>query len=228
LNYYERHIGDYLKDTSHLTLLEHGIYTRLLDVYYTRECGLPANQVQRLIGARTEEERQALETVLREFFTNDDGHTWRQKRCDEVIAEHHAFIERQRNNAAKRWESHGNATAEPPDMPPHKSGIEVGIPPTPTPTPTPKKRKTTAPPKRRIPDDFALSENLLDYAQQHLPDANVDAMFEGFCGKAKAKGWEYADWDRAWQEFVRNCRKDSGHWAAGQYPKLNGGKGEWM
>jgi uncharacterized protein YdaU (DUF1376 family) len=32
VNYYERHIGDYLKDTAHLSLLEHGIYTRLLDV----------------------------------------------------------------------------------------------------------------------------------------------------------------------------------------------------
>jgi hypothetical protein len=48
VNYYERHIGDYLKDTAHLSLLEHGIYTRLLDVYYTRECPIPKAEVSRL------------------------------------------------------------------------------------------------------------------------------------------------------------------------------------
>jgi uncharacterized protein YdaU (DUF1376 family) len=81
LNYYERHIGDYLKDTSHLSLLEHGIYGRLLDVYYTREGAIPDAQAARLIGARSKEEREALSAVLAEFFTLTEGH-WHQARCD--------------------------------------------------------------------------------------------------------------------------------------------------
>ena len=48
MNYYERHIGDYLKDTAHLSLLEHGVYSRLLDVYYTRESPIPAADAERL------------------------------------------------------------------------------------------------------------------------------------------------------------------------------------
>jgi hypothetical protein len=68
LNYYERHIGDYLKDTAHLSLLEHGVYGRLLDVYYTRECGIEDGTAARLVGARSKEERSALESVLNEFF----------------------------------------------------------------------------------------------------------------------------------------------------------------
>ena len=48
MNYYERHIGDYLKDTSHLSLLEHGVYTRLMDVYYTKETGIPKEDAARL------------------------------------------------------------------------------------------------------------------------------------------------------------------------------------
>ncbi|HTH08983.1 MAG TPA: YdaU family protein, partial [Acidovorax sp.] len=76
MNYYERHIGDYLKDTAHLSLLEHGVYTRLMDVYYTRESAIPEDQVARLIGARSKEEREALEAVLSEFFERTaDG--WR-------------------------------------------------------------------------------------------------------------------------------------------------------
>ena len=84
INYYERHIGDYLKDTSHLSLLEHGIYGRLLDVYYTREGAIPDAQAARLIGARSKDEREALSAVLAEFFTLADG-DWHQARCDAEI-----------------------------------------------------------------------------------------------------------------------------------------------
>ena len=37
MNFYPRHIGDYIARASHLTLLEHGVYARLLDIYYSRE-----------------------------------------------------------------------------------------------------------------------------------------------------------------------------------------------
>ena len=84
MNYYERHIGDYLKDTAHLSLLEHGVYTRLMDVYYTRESAIPANEAARLIGARSKDEREALQAVLTEFFVLIDG-AWNQKRCDEEL-----------------------------------------------------------------------------------------------------------------------------------------------
>jgi uncharacterized protein YdaU (DUF1376 family) len=84
VNYYERHIGDYLKDTAHLSLLEHGVYGRLLDVYYTRECGIDDGMAARLIGARSKEERGALEVVLNEFFTLEGG-IWTHGRCDREI-----------------------------------------------------------------------------------------------------------------------------------------------
>ena len=43
MNYYKRHIGDYAAATRHLSMLEHGAYTMLLDVYYTSEQPLPAD-----------------------------------------------------------------------------------------------------------------------------------------------------------------------------------------
>ena len=84
MNYYERHIGDYLKDTAHLSLLEHGVYTRLMDVYYTREGRIPAEDAARLIGARTRDERAALSAVLAEFFVLADG-SHVQDRCEREI-----------------------------------------------------------------------------------------------------------------------------------------------
>jgi uncharacterized protein YdaU (DUF1376 family) len=86
MNFYKRHIGDYLKDTAHLSLLEHGVYSRLLDVYYTRESGIPDAQAARLIGARGKDETAALKVVLGEFFQLVDG-TWIQDRCEREIAD---------------------------------------------------------------------------------------------------------------------------------------------
>lgn len=59
MHYYEHHIGDYRRDTAHLTLLEHGVYRQLLDWYYLSEKPIPANReaVIRKISARTQEER---------------------------------------------------------------------------------------------------------------------------------------------------------------------------
>ena len=81
MNYYKRHIGDYMKDASHLSLLEHGIYMRLLDVYYTRESAIPVDQAARLIGARTKDEKEALTVVAGEFFKEENGFYF-QTRCE--------------------------------------------------------------------------------------------------------------------------------------------------
>lgn len=41
MNYYRRYSGDYLRDTSKLSVLEHGAYSLLLDYYYSEETPLP-------------------------------------------------------------------------------------------------------------------------------------------------------------------------------------------
>lgn len=83
MNFYPHHIGDYAQDTRHLTMLEHGAYRLLLDLYYSREAPLPldVSTVQRLACARAREEKQAVEAVLREFFI-ETAEGWRHNRCD--------------------------------------------------------------------------------------------------------------------------------------------------
>ena len=116
MNYYERHIGDYLKDTAHLSLLEHGVYARLLDVYYTREGGIPDREAARLIGARSKDEREALAAVLEEFFTLVDGvHV--QDRCEREVARFQDKQRKAKASADARWskapeQSERNANAD--------------------------------------------------------------------------------------------------------------------
>ena len=106
MNYYEHHIGDYAEATAHLTFIEDATYSRLIRKYYATEKPLPMDVkfVQRLINARSKEEKNAVISVLNEFFTlTDDG--WRQDRCDHEIAR---FKDRQikaRRSAEGRWQS---------------------------------------------------------------------------------------------------------------------------
>ncbi len=126
MNYYERHIGDYLKDTSHLSLLEHGVYTRLLDVYYTREGGIPEADAARLIGARSKEERAALSSVLAEFFELREGSHW-QGRAEREIERFKDKQSKAKRSAEARWgakrpDSEGNANASAVGMRTHSEG----------------------------------------------------------------------------------------------------------
>lgn len=91
MNYYEHHLGDYAEATSHLTFVEDAAYSRLIRKYYATERPLPADikAAQRLVAARTPEERTAVESVLREFFElREDG--WHNARCDLEIAKYQA------------------------------------------------------------------------------------------------------------------------------------------
>ena len=89
MNYYPHHIGDYRRDTSQLTLLEHGVYRQLLDTYYLSEQPIPKDLelVFRKLSAKSEDERKVVEAILIEFFvSSDEG--WIHTRCNKEIREY--------------------------------------------------------------------------------------------------------------------------------------------
>ncbi|MDR2209376.1 MAG: DUF1376 domain-containing protein [Azoarcus sp.] len=108
MNYYNHHLGDYAKDTSHLTILEHGAYRLLLDRYYATERPIPSDQVYRVSRARSREEKAAVDTILDEFFTLEaDG--WHNARCDAEIVrcqEGNSEREQRANNEKERVKRH--------------------------------------------------------------------------------------------------------------------------
>lgn len=144
MNYYDRHIGDYLKDTVHLSLLEHGIYGRLLDIYYTRESALPLDQVMRLVGARTDEERSAVRDVLNEFFTEEDG-VYKHSRCDREIARYQEKQRKASVSASARWNKSAEHTERNANaMRTHSEGNALQTPDTRHQTPDPEINTNTA------------------------------------------------------------------------------------
>lgn len=102
MHYYSRNIPAYALDTAHLTLIEHGAYNRLIDLYYTQEAPIENNlpKLHRLLCARTPDEQQAIQVVLDEFFTlTADGYSHR--RCNKELAAYHEKAERNRANGIK-------------------------------------------------------------------------------------------------------------------------------
>jgi uncharacterized protein YdaU (DUF1376 family) len=102
LYYYQFHIGDYRRDTGHLSLLEHGIYRQLLDLYYISEKPLDKEVAKRLIGVRNTDELQTYYAVLTEFFQEIDG-KYIHKRCDYEIERLKAKSEKAKNSVKVRW-----------------------------------------------------------------------------------------------------------------------------
>lgn len=99
---YLHHIGDFMRDTVHLTALEECFYRRAMDFYYLNEKPLPkeTQMVFRRLRANTEDEKQAVLNVLEDFFTEEeDG--FHNKRCDAEIAGYVQNANKNRVNGKK-------------------------------------------------------------------------------------------------------------------------------
>lgn len=115
MHYYQHNISDYRADTGHLTLLEHGCYHQLLDQYYLNEEPLPLDidKIYRLLSARTNDEKTAIQNVLKDFFIETEA-GFIQRRADDEIKFYHDRVDLAakagRISAEKRANSNGRST----------------------------------------------------------------------------------------------------------------------
>jgi uncharacterized protein YdaU (DUF1376 family) len=146
MHYYQHNIGDYRRDTVHLSLLEHGIYRQMLDQYYLNEGALAYDEAKlmRSLCVRTADEMQAFRNVCADFFEVSEG-MLTHKRCDQEISAICSKSDKARDSANARWARHrcesmrphndGNAEAMLPNNPlPNNPEREEKTPPLP-PTP---------------------------------------------------------------------------------------------
>lgn len=70
MNFYKHFIGDYQRDTAHLSLTEHGAYRLMLDAFYGTARPLPGDKkaLYRLIRAETDAEKRAVDSVALQFW----------------------------------------------------------------------------------------------------------------------------------------------------------------
>ena len=116
VNFYKRFIGDYQRDTGHLSMTEHGAYTLLLDTYYATGKPLPSDQVQihRIIRAVSDDEKMAVSSILQQFWT-ETRHGWTNNRASIEIKKSKDFSEMQSKRVKGRYR---NPTEPTPDAHP--------------------------------------------------------------------------------------------------------------
>ncbi len=235
MNYYRRYIGDFQRDTGHLSLAEVGAYDRLLDHAYATEKPLPASLdvLCRIARAVTPEEKDAVASVARQFFPLADGER-RNRRAEKEMA----VAAQARENGAKggrpktgeRTEAAtgaltgqqtgtqtGNASGE---------GGETGHPPTTNHQPPTAKPPTRARAERsrgsRLPADWQPGPGHIEFCRTERPDLEpnvVAARFRDFWIAKAGTGGSKLDWDATWRNWVRNEKRLNGG-SAGKQTEL--------
>lgn len=109
--YFEMYPGDYLKDTTRLSLTDHGVYFKLMLAYYSEEQALPESLAELYViaSAITTADKAAVKKVAERYFPVAEDGLRHSKRCDEQIATAQARIaegqgrrEDRRNSEAER------------------------------------------------------------------------------------------------------------------------------
>lgn len=125
MHYFQFNIGDYARDTAHLTEMEDLAYRRMLDLYYRAEGPLPSSvdEIARLIRMRSHTASIAI--VLQDFFSEcDDG--YRNHRADQELQNTYNKSAKAKASAQARWNK--NKDLQKPDaMRTHSEGNADGM-----------------------------------------------------------------------------------------------------
>jgi uncharacterized protein YdaU (DUF1376 family) len=199
LNYYPHHIGDYARDTAHLSLLEDGAYRRMLDLCYRTEAPLPLerDKLYRLLRVKGHSEKLAVDVVLGEFFIEgEDG--WHQRRVEEELTRAHEKSAKASASAAKRWHSQGNAKA----MRTHSEGNAPN-------SQEPITREKSASHGSRLSAAWEPRDELRAWAASERPDLDLKttlAKFRDYWTAKPGKAGVKLDWEATFRNWVREER----------------------
>jgi uncharacterized protein YdaU (DUF1376 family) len=212
MHYYSFNIGDYRKDTIHLSRLEHGIYRDLIDWYYLEETPIPkeTQSVIRRLRLASEEEKTALENVLSDFFMPSDV-GFRHLRIDADIAEYHAQCEKNKVNGKKGGRPKGKKTQSVSSGLPVDTQTDARANPNQEPITNnqePIIGKPRSKPRQQLPADFY--PNSTGEAAATAKGIDILSELSKFSDYHRAKGSVMADWQAAWRTWVGNAKPVAG------------------
>lgn len=196
MHYYQHNIGDYARDTGHLTILEHGIYRLLLDWCYLNEKPITTEQAIR-VGRGNPVETQS---VISEFFSlSDDG--WVHKRVAQEVADYHKKAVKNRVNGAKggRPKPNNNPVGSQTDAKhnPNQEPLTINQ------EPIKKTARGTRLPENFEPDFvFGVDAGI----QNTLEEA---AKFRDYWNSQPGQKGVKLDWDATWRNWCRNVKPSS-------------------
>ena len=225
MNYYRRYVGDYMRDTMHLSMTEHGAYNLLLDATYATEKPLPEHYeaLYRVCRAMSRAEQDAVKSVADQFFPIGVDGLRHNPRADREIGMAQSTIDKQResgvNSAAKRWSTNRsthNKTNEYTDRSAIQPPTTIHQPPIHQPPTTilqPPTRGSRAYDARasRLPADWTLpgpwcewSVHDRGWTPEHARE--VSHRFKDHWIAKPGKDGKKLDWLATWRNWCRNER----------------------
>ena len=125
--WYKRFPADYGLDTTHLSMMEDGAYTRMLDSFYASQKPLPKDKerLYRALRVQSEEEKRAVDFVLAEFWTEqEDGYVnaraqkeiekaQKQAATNQRIAQEREDAKRARDESGREEGTSGSTDGQP-------------------------------------------------------------------------------------------------------------------
>ena len=202
MNYYSHHIGDFNNATRHLTRVEQSVYRDAIELYYdTEQClTLDIDKLARRLICNSDEEKQALNVVLNEFFKlTDDGYF--HARCDEEITKYRAnTTAKAKAGIASALARQQKATGVKQPLNVCETNVQL----------TNNHKPITNIKGSRLSNDWILPMEWIDEAKKiksELSNNQVIYIGEGFkdywIGIPGAKGVRL-DWIATWRNWIRN------------------------
>jgi uncharacterized protein YdaU (DUF1376 family) len=156
MNFFKLYIGDYQRDTAHLSITEHGAFMLMLQHYYATEKPLPTGKaLHRMLRAQDKVEREAIDAIVLQFWRETPEGLVNDRGTKEIAkAEHQRTVNRevglrggrpkqteQETESVIRKETESVSEPEPNDNPPQ--------------TPDTRHQTNTPKPPAAAPDGFA-------------------------------------------------------------------------
>lgn len=198
MNFFKLYIGDYQRDTAHLSVTEHGAYLLMLQHYYATEKPLPVGKaLHRMLRAQDKAEREAIDVIVAQFWRETQGGLVNDRASIEIgKAEHQRTVNREVGKL-------GGRPKQTESVKPRITGSVTESQPIDNPPQTPDSRHQTEiqgsvcvngipePPHTHTP----IPTEYRDRARTSRPDLNPDAVWQDFCGhyapdKRTANRWD--------------------------------------
>jgi len=214
LHWFPFYWDDYSTKTLHLTQGQHGAYMLLLRWCYTTGNPVPAKQRYSIAQARLKHERSNTDTVLAEFFHEENG-VWRNLKSEAVMSEAAATHEKnvvkgragglKKASRAKAGLENGSSNYNYKDKNKEEDSNKIVGAASPPP-PKPAKKSTTSIPEN-IPTATELDAARAYWFEMGRDDLDAAREARGFNAHHKGHGNRMADWGQAWVTWYTNAPK---------------------
>lgn len=216
MRHYPFHVGDYIRATAHLDMIEDCVYRRLIDLYMETEQPIPNETQQVIRRLRLGSSGLILDTILQEFFTLEADNCWHNSRCDAEISEFKRLAEVSRINGklgGRPKKTQQVILANPEITQQEPSGLQ--------PIPNTQYPKAISSPKgSRLQQDLILTAKWGNVALEIRSDFDNDDVrveFEAFKDYWTAKPGKDGvklDWLATWRNWCRNSKRKGNNHAA--------------